>query len=76
MCCSINNDNNLHLKIYGKVERPKQKLTQVNTIKYDLNLFKGMITIVSCTDIQIKILKILTTHRRYVDIVNEYVTQI
>ena len=35
-----------------------------------------MANIVNCADVGIKRLKVLTTHRKYVDKINEYVTQL
>ena len=76
MLCFNNNGNNLHLNMYAKVERPEQKLTQVKTKEHDVKSYQVMMNIVKFTDVRLKILKILITHRRDVDTVNEYVTQL
>ena len=76
MLCSSNNVNNLHINMYVKVERPEWKLTQVNTIEYDAKSCQVMRTIVNFTWVQQNILKIITSHRRDVDTVNKYVTQL
>ena len=64
MCYLINNANNVHLNIYDKVERPEQKFTGVNTIEYDIKQYQVKNNIVNYTYVQLKILKIPTTHRR------------
>ena len=62
--------------MYAKVGKPKRKLTQLNTIDYEVKLCKVVTTIVNCTYVQLKIVKILTSHRRDDDTVNGYVTQL
>ena len=59
--------------MYTKVKTPEQKLTQVNTIDFDMKLHQVKNTIVNCTDVQLKGLKIFTAHRRDVGIANKYV---
>ena len=44
--------------MYAKVERPEQKLTQVNTIEYDVKVHQAKKTIVICTYVRLKGLKI------------------
>ena len=65
MNCLIINGNNLHLKMYAKVEITKQKLTKANTIDCDVKYYQVKTTMVSFTDVWLKWLKILTSHRRY-----------
>ena len=65
LCLSIN-VNSLHLKLYAKVEIPEQKLTYLNTMEYDMKLHQVKTTIVNCTDVRLKVLKILTSHIRYI----------
>ena len=76
MCCSIHNVNNIHLKMYDKVEIPKQKLIQVNTIYYDMKQYQFKTNMVNFTYVQLKIFKILTVHRIYVGIADKYVTKL
>ena len=70
----INNINNLHLKMYAKVEIPDLKLTQVNTIEYDTKSQQVKTTIINCTDAKLKGLRILTANRREFGISDKYVT--
>ena len=62
--------------MYVKAKVPEQKLTQVNTIQYYVKLYQVKITIVNFTDIPQKGSKISTSHIRYVDRADIYVTQI
>ena len=48
----------------------------LNTIQYDNKLYQVKTTIVNCTDVWIKGLKIQTDHRRYLGIARMYVAQI
>ena len=73
LCCSRNNGSNIHINMYANFGNLELKLTQVNTIKYDVKSYQFMTTMVKCTDVRLKIFKELTTYRRYVDTVNEYV---
>ena len=41
MYFSRSNGNNIQLNMYAKVEIPKHKLTQVNTIEYDVKYAKS-----------------------------------
>ena len=70
------NGNNIHLNIYAKVEKPKRKCTQVNTIEYDVESCEVMKTIGNCTYVRLKILEILTNHSRNVDTVYKCVTKL
>ena len=76
ICFLGNNWNDLHLNMYAKVEGTERTLTWANTIEYDFKSFQIITNILNCTDVQIKGLKILTAHRRDVDISNKYVMQI
>ena len=40
--------------MYAKVEIPKQELTWVNTIEYDIKLYQVKKTTVNCTYIRLK----------------------
>ena len=62
--------------MYTKIERPEQKLTCVSTIQYDVKPCQFIMTIVNCTDVRLKILKILTANRRNGDSANKYLTQL
>ena len=62
--------------MYVKVEVPKQKLIKVNNIYCNAKSCQVMKTILNVTNVQQKILKILTTHRRDFDTFNYYVTQL
>ena len=62
--------------MYAKVGKPEQKSTKVSTIEYDLKSRQVMMNIVSFTDVGLRRLKILNTHRGDVDTVNEYVMQL
>ena len=62
--------------MYAKVGKPKRKLTQLSSIEYNLKSCQVKTTIGNCTDVWLKMLKILTTHRRDVDTVNQYVKQL
>ena len=72
MRCSRNNINNLHLNMYAKVETPERKLTQENIIQYDKKQHQVKMTIESCTYVQLKGLKILTSHRIYVWYIQQF----
>ena len=74
--CLRNKGNNLNLNIYAKVERPKRKLTKINTIEYVIKTYQVKITKVNFTDVWLKGLKIFTTHRTDVGIANNYEAQI
>ena len=63
MFCLRNIGNNLHLKLYAKDERPKQKSTLVNTIKYDMKAYQVNANIVNYTDILLKGLEMITYNR-------------
>ena len=76
LCCSRNNGSNIHINMYANFGNLELKLTQVNTIKYDVKSYQFMTTMVKCTDVRLKIFKELTTYRRYVDTVNECVMQL
>ena len=60
--------------MYDKVEIPDRKLTQVNNIEYDMKLYQVKTTIVNCTYVQLKVFKIITSHKRDVGIADKYVT--
>ena len=64
MFCLSNHENNLHINMYAKVDIHKRKLTQINTIKYDVKSYEVKMTILNFTYVQLKGLKILPTHRR------------
>ena len=50
-CLSIKGSN-LHLNMYYKVEGPRRKLTQVNTIEYDFKSFQIIMNEVNFTYVQ------------------------
>ena len=54
MLCFNNNGINLHLNMYAKVEIPERKLTQVNTIEYDVKSCQVILTIVNFTYVRLK----------------------
>ena len=54
MLCFNNNGNNLHLNMYAKVEIPERKLTQVNTIEYDMKSYRFKTAIVNFTYVRLK----------------------
>ena len=76
MRCLTSNENSLHLKHVRQGQKPERKLTQVNTIQYDMKSHQVKMTIENCTDLRLKGLKISTTNRRDVGIANKYVTQL
>ena len=62
--------------MYAKIGKPERRLTEVNTLDHDVKSCQVMRTIGNCSDIRLKILKILTTHKRDVDTVNKYVAHL
>ena len=60
--------------MYVKVGKSERELTKVNNIEQDVKSLQVIPTIANCTDVGLKILKILTAHRRDVDTDNVYVT--
>ena len=76
MFSSRNKVNNLHLQIFANVQIPERKLTQVNNVEYDVKLFQVITTIIKCTYIKLKGLKLLTTHKRNFGIADKYMTKL
>ena len=70
------NINNIHLKKVRPGRKIKFYIDIGNTIYYDVKYYQVKITLVNCTYVQQKGLKILTAHIRDFGIVNNNVTQI
>ena len=62
--------------MFAKVEKYERKFTEVNAVDYDVKSCRSMTATLSCTDVRLKIFRILIAHKRDLDTVNDYVTQI
>ena len=76
MLCLSNIGNNSHLKHVSQGWNTRSEMDQGNTIEYNTKSHQVKTKIVNCTYVWLKRMKILTSHRRYVCINENYVTQL
>ena len=61
--------------MHSKIKIFERKLTAVNTIEYGLKLCQGIMTIVNCTYVRLKVFKMSTAHINDVGIADKYVAE-
>ena len=74
MCCLSSDKINLNLKQVRPVWKTRENIYMDNTIYYDVKSYQFKTTIVNCTYVQLKGLKILISDTRDVLIASMYGT--